>query len=46
MIAILKQDLKEKRSKFLESDLNNYLVDKNQIKNYPKRIWYKGSRYR
>ena len=46
MITILKQDFDKKRSNFLKSDLNKYLVDKNQIKEYPNRIWFKGSRYR
>ncbi len=47
MITILKQDFdKKKGSIFLKSDLNKYLVDKNQIKEYPNRIWFKGSRYR
>ena len=47
MITTLKQDFdKKKRSNLLESDLNKYLVDKNQIKEYPSRIWFKGSRYR
>ena len=47
MITILKQDFgKKRRSKFLKSDLNKYLVDKNEIREYPNRIWFKGSRYR
>ncbi len=47
MISILKQDLeKKRRSNFLKSDLNRYLVDKNEIREYPNRIWFKGSRYR
>ena len=47
MITILKQDFdKKKRSNFLKSDLNKYLVDKNQIREYPNGIWFKGSRYR
>ena len=46
MLTILKQDLKDKRSNFLESDLNKYLVDKKQIEEYPKPIWFKGCRYR
>ena len=47
MITILKQDLdKKKRSNFLKSDFNKYLSDKNQIREYPNRIWFKGSRYR
>ena len=47
MITILKQDFdKKNRSNFLKSHLNKYLVDKNQIREYPNRIWFKGSRYR
>ena len=47
MITILKQDFdKNKRAKFLKSDFNKYLIDKNQIREYPNRIWFKGSRYR
>jgi len=46
MIQTLEQDLKKERSKFLKSDLSNYLIDKNQITEYPKRLWFKGSRSR
>ena len=47
MITILKQDFeKKKRSNFLKSDLNKYLVEKNENREYPNRIWFKGSRYR
>ena len=47
MITILKQDFdKKKRSNFLKSDLNKYLVDKNQIRECTNRIWFKGSRNR
>ena len=47
MVTILKQDFSEKKSSnFLKSDLNKYLVYKNEIKEYPNRIWFKGSRYR
>tara|TARA_B100000212_G_scaffold324938_1_gene286183 strand:+ start:568 stop:711 length:144 start_codon:yes stop_codon:yes gene_type:complete len=47
MITTIKQDFdKRKRSTFLKSELNKYLVDKNQIWEYPNRIWFKGSRYR
>ena len=47
MITILKQDFdKKKRSNFFKSDLNKYLVDKNQIKEYPNQLWFKGSRKR
>ncbi len=46
MITILEQDIKKKRLTFLKSDLNKYLVEENQTTEYPKRIWFKGSRYR
>ena len=47
MITTFKQDFdKKKRSNFSKSDLNKYLVDKNQIREYPNRIWFKGSRYK
>ena len=46
MITSLKQDIKKKGYNFLESDLNKYLVNKNQIAEYSKQIWFKGSRYR
>ena len=46
MFSTLEQNIEKKRSISLESDLNKYCVDKNQIIEYPKRIWFKGSRYR
>ena len=47
MITILKEGFdKIKRSNFLKSDLNKYLVVNNFIREYPKRVWFKGSRYR
>ena len=47
MITTLKPDFeKKRRSNFLKSDLNKYLVYKNEIREYPNRIWFKGSRYR
>ena len=47
MLTILKQDFdRMKRSNLLKSDLNKYLADKNQTREYPNRIWFKGSRYR
>ena len=46
MITILENDIKKKRSNFLKSDLNKYLIDKNQITGHQKQIWFKGSRYR
>ncbi len=45
MIPTIEEDIK-KRSTLLRSDLNKYLVDKNLIEQYPKRIWFKGSRNR
>ena len=47
MIPILKKDFYDmKRSNFLKSDLNKFLVDKNEIREYPNRIWFKGCRNR
>jgi len=47
MITFLKKNFDKKTiSNFLKSDLNKYLDDKNQIREYPNRIWFKGSRYR
>ena len=45
MLKILEQNLK-KGSNFLKSDLNKYFIDENQITEAPKRIWFKGCRYR
>ena len=46
MNTILEQDPNKIRSNFLKRDLNKYLVNKNQIAEYSKQIWFKGSRYR
>ena len=46
MITLLAQDLKKKRSNIIKSDLEQYLVYKNQSKENPKRLWFKGSRDR
>ena len=46
MITSSTQEIKKKRSNFIETDLNKYLFDKNQITEYPKRLWFKGSRYK
>ena len=46
MPTILNDDIKNKISTFLKSQLSKYLVDKNQITQYSKHIWFKGSRYR
>ena len=46
MLTILEQKINKKKSNFLRSDLNKNLEDNNQLKEYPKRIWFKGSRYR
>ena len=46
MITILGQDIHKKRSTFLKFDNSKNLVDKNQIIEYQKRFWFKGSRYR
>ncbi len=46
MITTLVENIKKKRSNFSKSDINKYIVYKNQITEYPKRLWFKGSRYR
>ena len=46
MITIQEQNTKKKKSNFLKSNLKNYLVDKNQIAEFSKPLWFKGSRYR
>ncbi len=46
MSTSIKLDNKKKIPNFLESDFEEYLIDKNQITEYPKRNWFKGSRYR
>ena len=46
MNTSLVQDIEDQKTNLFKSDLNKYLVDKDQINDYPKRIWFKGSRYR
>ena len=46
MKVLLKQNTNNNRSNFLKSDLNKYLVDKDNIREYLKPLWFKGSRYR
>ena len=46
MISIIEQNIKKKRSNFLKSNLNEYKIDENQIIDYTKHLWFKGSRYR
>ena len=46
MNTILEQDINKKISNVLKTDLNKYLVDKKQINEHQKRIWFKGCRYR
>ena len=46
MITTLEQGIKKKKLNSLGSDLNKYLFDNNQVTEYPRRIWFKGSRYR
>ncbi len=46
MISILEKNIRNKRSNLLESNLNKYLFEKNQITEHPKFRWFKGSRYR
>ena len=45
MIKVLKKGIQNKL-KPLISDFNKSLVAKDQILEYPKRLWFKGSRYR
>ena len=44
MITI--EQVLKKRTDFIKSNLNKYLVDKNQVLEYSKPLWFKGSRYR
>ena len=46
MNKVLEQDINKKISNVIKSDLNKYLVDKKQINEDQKRIWFKGCRYR
>ena len=46
MITILDQDINKIRNQFFKSDLNTKLVEKNQITEYSKPPWFKGSRSR
>ena len=46
MITSLQKDIKKKRSNILETHLDKYLVDKNQITENPKNVWFKGCRHR
>ena len=46
MITSLETEIKNKKSNSLEADLKKCLVDKNEIGEYTKRIWFKGSRFR
>ena len=46
MLTILDQDIHNKRSNFLKLDHSKNFVDKNQIIEHQKRLWFKGSRYR
>ena len=46
MNTSLVQNIEEQKTNLFKSELNKYLVDKEQITEYPKRLWFKGSRYR
>ena len=46
MITSFKKEINKNRSNLLVSDLNKYVVDKNQTTEYSERLWFKGSRYR
>ena len=46
MNIILQKDIKKKRSNILESNSEQYIVDKNQITEHTKSLWFKGCRHR
>ena len=46
MNTSLVQNIEEQKTNLFKSELNKYLVDKNEIRENPNRIWFKGSRYR
>ena len=46
MITSLQKDIKKKKSNILESHLDKYIVDENQITENPKSVWFKGCRHR
>ena len=46
MITSFEKDINKKRSNSFKSDLKKYKIDKSQIIEYPKHLWFKGSRYR
>ena len=46
MIKLLDVTIEKKRSNSPKSELNKYIIDKNQITDYPKSSWFKGSRHR
>ena len=46
MITSLQKDIKKKTSKILESHLDKCIVDKNQITENKKSVWFKGCRHR
>ena len=46
MITILEQGINNQRQNFIKTDLSKKLVEENQITEYTKRLWFKGSRFR
>ena len=46
MITSLQKDIKKKKSDILESHLDKYIVDKDQITENQKSVWFKGCRHR
>ena len=46
MITSLKKEINDKKSIYLNQELKTYVVDKLDITENPKRIWFKGCRFR
>ena len=46
MNIIVQKNIKKKRSNILESNPEKYIVDKNQITEHTKSLWFKGCRHR
>tara|TARA_B100000212_G_C26911971_1_gene338229 strand:+ start:251 stop:391 length:141 start_codon:yes stop_codon:yes gene_type:complete len=46
MTTSLLKEIEKRGSKSLESDLKKSFSDKNKIAEYPKTLWFKGSRNR
>ena len=46
MTVSQKKEIKNNTLFNLEGDFKNCVLNKKEITEYPKRIWFKGSRYR